>query len=68
MTDGLSNTLLMAERPASFDAWIGWWYAGMADNAYGTDSVIGAEDYNPWDSESCAPTALRAPIGFSRPK
>ncbi len=26
VTDGLSNTLLMAERPASFDAWIGWWY------------------------------------------
>ena len=28
ITDGLSNTLLVGERPPSVDFYVGWWYAG----------------------------------------
>jgi prepilin-type N-terminal cleavage/methylation domain-containing protein/prepilin-type processing-associated H-X9-DG protein len=28
VTDGLSNTLMVGERPPSTDLWFGWWYAG----------------------------------------
>ncbi|HEX4588299.1 MAG TPA: DUF1559 domain-containing protein, partial [Gemmataceae bacterium] len=28
VSDGLSNTLMVGERPPSADLWFGWWYAG----------------------------------------
>ena len=28
ITDGLSNTLLVGERPPSYNLWFGWWYNG----------------------------------------
>jgi hypothetical protein len=28
ITDGLSNTLMVGERPPSSDFQYGWWYAG----------------------------------------
>jgi prepilin-type N-terminal cleavage/methylation domain-containing protein/prepilin-type processing-associated H-X9-DG protein len=34
VTDGLSNTLLVGERPPSFDLVYGWWYAGAGQWDY----------------------------------
>jgi prepilin-type N-terminal cleavage/methylation domain-containing protein len=48
ITDGLSNTLLVGERPPSNDLWYGWWFAGAGweDFSYGQqgvgDVVLGA--------------------------
>lgn len=35
--DGLSNTILIGERPPSADGWFGWWYCGFGQN--GTSSL-----------------------------
>jgi prepilin-type processing-associated H-X9-DG protein len=45
--DGLSNTLLVGERPPSPDFRYGWWYAGLGQMANGSlDSVLGAQEIN----------------------
>jgi prepilin-type N-terminal cleavage/methylation domain-containing protein/prepilin-type processing-associated H-X9-DG protein len=47
ITDGLSNTLLVGERPPSSDLIWGWWYAGegMAKDGAG-DMVLGVRERN----------------------
>ncbi len=66
VTDGLSNTLLIAERPASSDAWIGWWYAGVVvvNDNFALDSVLGAEDLNPFDLETLKANCPEGPYRF----
>jgi prepilin-type processing-associated H-X9-DG protein len=47
VTDGLSNTLLLGERPPSSDMWWGWWYAGagQGNNYFGSlDVVLGVAE------------------------
>lgn len=45
ITDGLSNTLLVGERPPSPDYWYGWWYAGAGQNNTGSgDTVLGVRE------------------------
>ena len=46
ITDGLSNTLLIGERPPSTDFWYGWWYAsgGVFDATLGVAEVNPLED------------------------
>lgn len=45
--DGLSNTLLIGERPPSADAWYGWWYAGVGQQGSGSpDMLLGALELN----------------------
>ncbi|MDP1562796.1 MAG: DUF1559 domain-containing protein [Pirellulaceae bacterium] len=45
--DGLSNTFLVGERPPSADAWYGWWYAGVGQQASGSpDMLLGALELN----------------------
>lgn len=45
LTDGASNTLIVGERPASPDMWIGWWYAGYGVDFAGTaDTVLGVKE------------------------
>jgi hypothetical protein len=45
VTDGLSNTLMVGERPPSQDLYYGWWFAGAGYDANGTgDVVIGARE------------------------
>lgn len=45
--DGLSNTILVGERPPSADAWYGWWYAGVGQQASGVpDMLLGALELN----------------------
>ena len=67
--DGASNTLLVGERPPSFDLRYGWWYVGSGQDGVGTlDSTIGAREVNrsPYPVyRGCG----RGPFGFgpSRP-
>lgn len=58
ITDGLSNTLLIGERPPSSDFWFGWWYAGFGMDGRGApDSLLGVRETNnpnlPYEPESC---------------
>jgi prepilin-type processing-associated H-X9-DG protein len=45
VTDGLSNTLMVGERPPSQDLYYGWWFAGAGYDASGVgDVVLGARE------------------------
>lgn len=47
ITDGLSNTLMIGERPASSDEWFGWWYAGFGQAGSGSpDMLLGVRERN----------------------
>ncbi len=40
ITDGLSNTLMVGERPPSADLRLGWWYAGWGQNRDGSAEML----------------------------
>jgi prepilin-type processing-associated H-X9-DG protein len=45
VTDGLSNTLMVGERPPSQDLYYGWWFAGAGYDASGVgDVLLGARE------------------------
>lgn len=45
--DGLSNTILLGERPPSSDLQFGWWYAGTGMDFSGSgDLVLGVNEVN----------------------
>jgi prepilin-type N-terminal cleavage/methylation domain-containing protein/prepilin-type processing-associated H-X9-DG protein len=56
VTDGLSNTLMVGERPPSWDLVYGWWYAGAGqwnvntaigeDNSGSCDVILGMAEFN----------------------
>jgi prepilin-type N-terminal cleavage/methylation domain-containing protein/prepilin-type processing-associated H-X9-DG protein len=47
ITDGMSNTAMVGERPPSLDFWFGWWYAGYGQAGTGSgDMVLGARERN----------------------
>lgn len=47
VTDGLSNTLFIGERPPSSDFWFGWWYAGYGQAGSGSpDMLLGVSELN----------------------
>lgn len=47
VTDGLSQTFIIGERPPSHDLWYGWWYGGVGYDFLGTlDSVLGTRERN----------------------
>ena len=53
VTDGLTNTLLVGERPPSRDLVFGWWFAGAgygngADQIGTGDVVLGAREVEYW--------------------
>jgi prepilin-type N-terminal cleavage/methylation domain-containing protein/prepilin-type processing-associated H-X9-DG protein len=63
ITDGLSQTLLVGERPPSADQRLGWWYAGVGQNQDGSaEMVLGALERNfgriEWES-LCPPGPYR---------
>jgi prepilin-type N-terminal cleavage/methylation domain-containing protein/prepilin-type processing-associated H-X9-DG protein len=50
ITDGLSNTLMVGERPPSPDQTLGWWYAGWGQAQTGSmDMVLGVRELNSGD-------------------
>lgn len=60
VTDGLSYTLLVGERPPSADNRFGWWYAGWGKGQTGSaEMVLGAQERLD-TNESC----LGVPNGF----
>jgi prepilin-type processing-associated H-X9-DG protein/prepilin-type N-terminal cleavage/methylation domain-containing protein len=51
VTDGLSNTLMVGERPPGPDFRFGWWYAGVGQQYNGSaDMVLGALE---WRDPAC---------------
>jgi prepilin-type processing-associated H-X9-DG protein len=47
VTDGLSQTAAVGERPPGHDMWHGWWYAGVGQNGTGSvDAVLGVREWN----------------------
>jgi prepilin-type processing-associated H-X9-DG protein len=47
ISDGMSNTLLAGERPASADMQFGWWYAGAGQRFSGSaEMVLGVREKN----------------------
>lgn len=47
ITDGISNTLFVGERPPSADGALGWWYAGEGQSKDGSgDMVLGVQERN----------------------
>ncbi|VTS08126.1 DUF1559 domain-containing protein [Tuwongella immobilis] len=47
ITDGLSQTLMLGERPPSADLRFGWWYAGFGQQLTGSaDIVLGVREPN----------------------
>jgi hypothetical protein len=61
--DGMSQTLLVGERPPSKDNWYGWWYAGTGQlvnhiPSGSPDMVLGARERNvstSFDAAACPP-------------
>lgn len=47
IVDGLSNTLLIGERPPSNDFWFGWWYASGANSHSTGDVLLGVAEKKP---------------------
>jgi prepilin-type N-terminal cleavage/methylation domain-containing protein len=55
--DGLSNTLMVGERPPSKDLFYGWWFAGAGYDGSGDgDVVLGMRDVRYASSLGCAAT------------
>ncbi len=54
VTDGLSNTLAVGERPPSYDLWYGWWFAGAGTYPWfgAADIVLGTEEHIALNFES----------------
>ncbi len=47
VTDGLSNTLMLGERPTSTDGYFGWWYGGYGQNGTSClDTLLGVRELN----------------------
>ncbi len=62
VTDGLSNTLLLGERPPSSDFRLGWWYRGWGLYKDGTgETVLGVRERNFSDDY---PTCKPGPYHF----
>jgi prepilin-type processing-associated H-X9-DG protein len=62
ITDGLSNTLMVGERPPSADFVLGWWYAGEGQAKDGsTDMLLGVRERN---NGTYGPTCALGPYHF----
>lgn len=66
--DGLSNTLLIGERPASVDLMFGWWYAANGVDRRGTaDMVLGVRERHTTNRADLA-VCPRGPYHFRPPE
>lgn len=67
ITDGMSCTLMVGERPASTDLQYGWWYNGIGQRFTGSaDMILGVLEPNllPFKPGTCGPGAY--PYGPGR--
>lgn len=63
--DGLSNTIVIGERPPSFDMYFGWWYAGEVTAEHGAfDTLVGSSDHNPMPSVLLGEVCPAGPYSF----
>ena len=63
ITDGLSSTLLVGERPPSQDYTLGWWYAGWGINQAGSaEMVLGVREM-PENLLDCPPIPAKFKMG-----
>ncbi len=47
LTDGTSNTLMLGERPPSYNLVLGWWYAGWGQDKDGSaEMILGVNEIN----------------------
>lgn len=59
VTDGLSNTLMVGERPPSADLYYGWWFAGAGWDGSGSgDVLMGARDVPVATAIGCPATSV----------
>jgi prepilin-type N-terminal cleavage/methylation domain-containing protein len=71
ITDGLSNTLMVGERPPTHNAWFGWWAGGMGMWPYNgaADTVLGvAERALPADAPAAYGPGLAVDTTFEHIK
>jgi prepilin-type N-terminal cleavage/methylation domain-containing protein/prepilin-type processing-associated H-X9-DG protein len=64
LIDGLANTTLIVERPASADRYFGWWYAGAASSTVALDSMVGFEEQNQFAAAHVGETCMPGPYHF----
>lgn len=64
ITDGLSNTILVVERPASADHSFGWWDAGAANPSSALDSLVGFAERNLLRESHVAEHCMEGPYYF----
>lgn len=53
ITDGLSNTLAITERPPSNHFEIGWWYTDITDARFPHSTVMNTWNYLTWRDNRC---------------
>jgi prepilin-type N-terminal cleavage/methylation domain-containing protein/prepilin-type processing-associated H-X9-DG protein len=59
ITDGTSNTLMVGERPPSFDQDFGWWFAGVGMEDDSTaDTLLATNTYNQDESGPACPPIM----------
>jgi prepilin-type N-terminal cleavage/methylation domain-containing protein/prepilin-type processing-associated H-X9-DG protein len=64
VSDGLSNTLMVGERPPATDLVFGWWFAGAGFDDCGTSDVVqGVREFAPPDLTS-EPSCPIGPYNF----
>lgn len=72
ISDGASNTVMVGEKPPSYDTVYGWWFAGCGDSPlWGvTDVVLGVAERHPSESsqpiETFRPGKLQDPTEIHR--
>ena len=65
--DGTSNTLMVGERPPSYDEFFGWWFADSGDYPWfgspsivlGTNEIYPTSSYPPWHEPRYKPEFYR---------
>jgi prepilin-type processing-associated H-X9-DG protein len=68
VSDGLSNTLMVGERPPSADLEFGWWFAGTGFDGSGVgDVVLGANEtqyYKGLANYGCPAAGMEGKLGL----
>ncbi len=67
VTDGLSNTLHVGERPPSPDFNLGWWYTGTGQDGEGNgDMILGTNEMLFFPTQATIPSTCPSPARFGK--